>query len=257
MIAAIQPHQRRWIGLLGVTLLTGGLLGPSAPLVQQTDDPATSAPVPTIPRKDFQAAPGRVVVKVVTGDTLIVRTGDESRRIALLGVTAPALSQPFGPDARLFLENLLAGETVYVEYPPGTDELDRFGRYPAFVYRAPEGLWINLEIVRQGFARVDPSPPFEHTALFEHFEKLAREQRKGAWATSAGATASSQPAPDTAAPRVSSQPTAGGDDIVYVTASGKKYHRATCQHAKRATAIVLADAKARGYEPCSRCKPPK
>jgi hypothetical protein len=47
-------------------------------------------------------------------------------------------------------------------------------------------------------------------------------------------------------------------ETVYVTKTGKKYHRSGCgylSHSKRA--IELSDAKAAGYTPCSRCKPPK
>jgi hypothetical protein len=45
--------------------------------------------------------------------------------------------------------------------------------------------------------------------------------------------------------------------IVYVTKTGTKYHRAGCQYlAKSAITMKLADAKAQGYTPCSRCGPP-
>ena len=45
---------------------------------------------------------------------------------------------------------------------------------------------------------------------------------------------------------------------VYITKSGKKYHRSTCSYlSKSKTAISLKDAKAQGYTPCSRCKPPQ
>ena len=41
---------------------------------------------------------------------------------------------------------------------------------------------------------------------------------------------------------------------VYVTKTGKKYHRETCRWGK--IPISLAEAK-QGYEPCSRCNPPR
>jgi hypothetical protein len=44
---------------------------------------------------------------------------------------------------------------------------------------------------------------------------------------------------------------------VYITKSGAKYHRAGCRYlAKSSIPISLQDAKARGYGPCSVCKPP-
>jgi len=46
-------------------------------------------------------------------------------------------------------------------------------------------------------------------------------------------------------------------ETVYVTKTGSKYHRASCQHlSKSSTAIELSDAVARGYEPCKTCRPP-
>ncbi|MBL7130488.1 MAG: hypothetical protein ISS45_03660 [Candidatus Omnitrophica bacterium] len=44
-------------------------------------------------------------------------------------------------------------------------------------------------------------------------------------------------------------------DLVYVTASGKKYHREDCRLIKnrKTTGISLADAQGRGLQPCSRC----
>jgi len=45
---------------------------------------------------------------------------------------------------------------------------------------------------------------------------------------------------------------------VYITKTGEKYHRDGCQYlAKSKIAINLEDAKARGYGPCSKCKPPQ
>jgi len=45
------------------------------------------------------------------------------------------------------------------------------------------------------------------------------------------------------------------EDLVFVTANGKKYHHQDCNLiAKRKTsAISLADAKGKGLEPCGKC----
>jgi len=48
----------------------------------------------------------------------------------------------------------------------------------------------------------------------------------------------------------------GANDIVYITNSGTKYHRAGCRYlSKSAIAISKADAIARGFSPCSVCNP--
>lgn len=44
---------------------------------------------------------------------------------------------------------------------------------------------------------------------------------------------------------------------VYVTNTGKKYHRAGCSYLKKSSnPMSLSSAKAAGYTPCSRCNPP-
>lgn len=45
---------------------------------------------------------------------------------------------------------------------------------------------------------------------------------------------------------------------VYVTASGKKYHKQSCRtiaRSKQVTALTVEQARARGYEPCKVCHP--
>ncbi len=47
-------------------------------------------------------------------------------------------------------------------------------------------------------------------------------------------------------------------ETVYITKSGEKYHRGSCGYlSKSKIAIALDEAKATGYTPCSRCKPPR
>ena len=44
--------------------------------------------------------------------------------------------------------------------------------------------------------------------------------------------------------------------IVYVTRTGKKYHRDGCRYLKSRRSIKLADAR-RLYQACRACKPPQ
>jgi TnpA family transposase len=54
------------------------------------------------------------------------------------------------------------------------------------------------------------------------------------------------------------QQTQTKEQTVYVTKTGKKYHTATCRYlSKSKIAISLKDAKAKGFTPCSVCKPPQ
>jgi hypothetical protein len=45
---------------------------------------------------------------------------------------------------------------------------------------------------------------------------------------------------------------------VYITKTGEKYHADGCQHLRRSKIPVsLKEAVAKGFEPCSVCKPPR
>lgn len=47
-------------------------------------------------------------------------------------------------------------------------------------------------------------------------------------------------------------------DTVWVTPSGKKYHRQDCQYASmKSKPYTVEQAKAMGLEPCKKCVPPK
>jgi methylphosphotriester-DNA--protein-cysteine methyltransferase len=54
-------------------------------------------------------------------------------------------------------------------------------------------------------------------------------------------------------------PQATGEETVYVTKTGKKYHLETCpnlKHSKVKMPIKLKDAVKAGYAPCKVCHPP-
>ena len=159
---------------LGVVTFVVCLLAMPAGLT--ADDTA-----PAIPPKDFTDAPQHVVVRVVSGDTVIVRIDGKARRIRLIGVEASPLSTSAGRSSGQFLENLLKGEKVYVERPADQPDTDEFGRQPAYLYRAPDGLFVNLEMVRQGYATVADKSAFEHKKLFEHYADKAKLHKKGMW----------------------------------------------------------------------------
>jgi hypothetical protein len=56
---------------------------------------------------------------------------------------------------------------------------------------------------------------------------------------------------------VCTSPTSDDSTIVYITDTGTKYHTSGCQYLDASkTAISLKEACAKGYTPCSVCKPP-
>ena len=239
-------------------------------LVFGQDIGAGDTSLPDLPHKDFSGAKPCPVVRVCRGDTVIVKVGDEAKRIGLIGVEVPGLPDPAGLSAERFLENLLAGESVYVEFADNNPTPDRFGCLPAYLYRAPDGLFVNLELIRQGYAAVPEESSFEQRSIFERFQQLARDAQKGRWApdqpTASPAPGKSPPpvslpgattAPTPAAQAGSGAAAAAADTIGYITAKGAKYHREGCRHARKSgQPISLAEARKRGLTPCAQCKPP-
>jgi len=74
-----------------------------------------------------------------------------------------------------------------------------------------------------------------------------------AWDSSRKAVMIGKPLPP--APRTSVQQSTGSE--VFITSTGKKYHRANCRYLRQSKIpISLSDAKKRGYTPCKVCKPP-
>ena len=156
----------------------------------------------------------------------------------------------FGKEASAFTKNLLIGEAVYLRF--GNEARDKYNRLLAYVFRAPDGLFVNLEIVRQGYGHAYVKYPFEHMELFRHYEARARRSGKGLWSfSSPESVPKAKPA---AKPETGSKADVDGEITVYVTKSGSKYHRESCQWGN--ISMSLSDARSR-YSPCARCNPPR
>jgi len=171
-------------------------------------------------------------------------------KVKLIGVDTPETGQPSKPEGRYgkqayrFMANLLKGERVYVVKGPQSEK-DSYGRTLAYVYRAPDGLFVNAEVIRQGYGRVAMRFPFKHDEDFRQLELFAKEAKKGLWGPA-------EKDPETASPAI--QP---DSDTVYVTRTRTKYHRESCRDL-RLSKIPVSLKEARGrYEPCSRCNPPR
>lgn len=234
-------------GLLIVPLVGGELTRPEPP-----------------PVRDFAAAPAYEVVDVRAGNVVVVQLAGEQRELRLIGTYVPH-SGRVEDEAWPFVRRMLVGEFVYVEYEADWPLRDRDDRYWAYVFRVPDGLFVNLELVRQGYARLSAIAPFEHQELLRAYEVRARRSHKGVWAQPVTSQPSEKPAEAVATPKPSAPPVAeaapqrtGDDVIVYVTAHGKKYHREDCSFLRKgAIPMSLKEARAKGYTPCSRCRPPE
>ena len=55
------------------------------------------------------------------------------------------------------------------------------GRELGYLWRAPDGLFVNLELVRRGRAKALTKYPFDHLAIFVEWEAVARRNGRGIW----------------------------------------------------------------------------
>ena len=208
------------------------------------------------------------VIRVVDGDTVVLSLDGVKTRVRLIGIDTPETVHPqkpvehYGQEASTFLKNLLRGESVSLEYETEAATTDKYGRTLAYVYRAPDGLFVNAEIVRQGYGHAYTRFPFKYMEQFREYERIAREAGKGLWGQSSGGLSNFNPQPPRSPYAIgeAEPPTDSKSDAlitVYITKTGKKYHKAGCRYlSKSKIASALVDAKAR-YTACKVCLPPK
>ncbi len=130
-------------------------------------------------------AAGRVV-KVVDGDTIHVQLGSVREKVRYIGVDTPETKHPskgvqcYGQKAADFNAQLVAGEQVRLMRD--VEERDRYGRLLAYVYRARDGLFVNAELARLGYAQPLSIPPDVRFAdRFAGLARQAREHGRGLW----------------------------------------------------------------------------
>ncbi|MFO8013502.1 MAG: thermonuclease family protein [Phycisphaerae bacterium] len=129
-------------------------------------------------------APQACPVTAVGDDlTLTVTVDGQATPVRLLGVAEAQVTGDEPPmTARTFLRNLLAGEFVHLVADENLDATDEEGRRVAYVYRVPDGLLVNLELVRQGYAVTARDYAFEHLDAFLIYQRRARADDRGLWA---------------------------------------------------------------------------
>ena len=136
-------------------------------------------------------AGGRILATVATvhdGDTMTVRIAGRNETIRLIGVDTPETVHPtkpvqcWGPEASAHTKS---------SFPPGTrvslardvEARDRYGRFLAYVYRASDNLFLNLNLVEQGWGRAYPyEPNTSLSADFARAEYVASTHQRGLWA---------------------------------------------------------------------------
>ena len=126
------------------------------------------------------------VLRVVDGDTIRVRVDGHTERVRYIGIDTPESVKP-GTPVQCFAKRasaanaaLVAGRTVRLV--GDVEARDRYGRLLAYVYREPDGAFVNARLVRDGYARtLTIAPNVAHARELADLARAARRERRGLW----------------------------------------------------------------------------
>jgi len=128
------------------------------------------------------------VKRVIDGDTIEIETGQKVRYI---GIDTPELHNPkkpvgcFGQEAMEKNKQLVEGKIIRLE--KDVSNTDKYGRLLRYVYlddktASIEALFVNLILVREGYATSSTFPPdVKYATVFLEAQTSARENKMGLW----------------------------------------------------------------------------
>lgn len=126
------------------------------------------------------------VDRIIDGDTFEIQYKGKPTSVQLIGVNAPEPNptdnrppEPFSEEATKYLQDLLLEQTVYFLFDES--KFDKYERLLVYAYRSSDGVFVNLEVIREGYAEVDLRYPFKYEGLFMDYESRAKADRKGLW----------------------------------------------------------------------------
>ena len=134
------------------------------------------------------ASPNSATLKgVVDGDTIDIAIGGKTERVRLIGINTPETKHPtkgvecYGPEASAYTEQLLPkGTKLRVERD--VEARDKYGRLLLYVYIANSNVFVNMDLVMNGYARpMVFEPNTAHKADFAQAATQAELRNVGLW----------------------------------------------------------------------------
>jgi micrococcal nuclease len=192
-----------------------------------------------------------VVSRVIDGDTVVLSNGS---RVRYIGIDTPEMTDDraevrcFAKAAAAKNAELVLGKAVRLK--KDVNETDRYGRLVRYVYQG--GVFVNLELVRQGYASAYRYPPdVAHAEEFMSAEREAREGKCGLWSGACEEVASEAAG-------------AQGDGVIKgnISSGGKSYHLPGCGSYAKTTIdesagerwfCSEAEAEAAGWRKARNC----
>ena len=144
-------------------------------------------------KKSAPPPPGQaVVVRVVDGDTVVLRMQGGEESVRLIGVDTPETIKPdtpvqcYGPEASAHLHDVLPhGSRVRVARD--AEARDHFGRLLLYLWLTEDDRFVNLDIVSGGFGRpLSIAPNTAHAAELAAAADDARRAGRGLWSACPG-----------------------------------------------------------------------
>ncbi len=135
---------------------------------------------------DGPTEPNAVVEYIVDGDTIDLAIDGRVERVRLIGIDTPETNpedvvECYGAEATSFVTELVpVGTPVRIERD--VENRDDYGRLLGYVYRADDGIFVNYELVRQGYATpLSIEPNTAHADLFVQAAIDAESADAGLW----------------------------------------------------------------------------
>jgi len=138
--------------------------------------------------ESLTASPNSATLKgVVDGDTIDIAIGGKTERVRLIGINTPETKHPtkgvecYGPEASAYTEQLLPkGTKLRVERD--VEARDKYGRLLLYVYIANSNVFVNMDLVMNGYARpMVFEPNTAHKADFAQAATQAELRNVGLW----------------------------------------------------------------------------
>ena len=126
------------------------------------------------------------VLKVLDGDTFLIRVQSQEEHVRLREIDAPEIShrkkagqEPWGRKAKDFAQSLVRGKTVRLEVEE-PDERDKYRRLLAYVFL--NHIFVNRELILSGNAFFYPGPfRGKYADELQEAEEEAKEKGRGVW----------------------------------------------------------------------------
>jgi micrococcal nuclease len=176
----------KWTGATSLMVTGFVTLGIGCALPGSAQD---AAPVPS-----YVDGANATVEYVVDGDTIDVIVDGHEERVRFTGIDTPeaarrdtgAAAECFADEATEFTRSLLpAGTPVRLERD--TVGRDDYGRILAYVHRPSDGIFVNYEIIRQGYAQpLSIAPNTTYADLMVDAAQAAEADNVGLWSECRG-----------------------------------------------------------------------